>query len=541
MKTPFVPKRLLSLLSSTLVCLSAGSQAAQGADGLEVPLTSKRPALHSSPVALPWRDIRWPSLDYGRTPLPGGGALYTLQGGGGRKFRIEAVFEIGAYTLPQAQRPLLTAAMDLILLGGAGKRSFEEIRNHAHRNGIQIDTRLTTIGYLRISVSGLAEDFKVGLDLLEDMLLRPRFDRDALELWKQEQVDAFNALLDGSSSAKQARFLDQESARLVFGPDHYYTQALKRVSVRTIQAIENAQVIDVARKLVNRAGLTLVLSGTFSDADTKALLALGGRLPRKEPVAFTWMPPRPVLPSSDRSLGKSAPLRMTIIRKADMTQCNATLRWYFPNAGRMNEMERTRFALLTEIYSSSGGVVGNDRFSKALRADSGLSYSPRAQFDPEALEPNTNVALWRMNFQSANEKIGDAVVLARKTWDDFSTKGITAAELERARVSRMNMMMAREPTIFDKTDAFLDDLLARSVPHPLGLENSLLRLERETNVAALNEALFRLIGGNAIGSLVIMGNPTKEQVEKMKSAAGAELVRDVSFEELVRNLQQGKG
>lgn len=532
-------RTLKQMVSSLLGIVAIGAMPApkaHGSDAVDTPLASQRPTLPSKPVALPWRDIRWPSLDYSRTPIAGGGALYTLPGGGGRKFRIEAVFEIGAYTLPQAQRPLLTAAMDLILLGGAGKRSFEEIRNHAHRNGIQIDTRLTTIGYLRISVSGLTEDFKVGLELLEDMLLKPRFDRDALALWKQEQVDAFNALLDGSSAAKQSRFLEQESARLIFGSDHYYTQALKRVSVRTIQSIENAQVIEVANKLVNRAGLTMVLSGTFSEADAKALHALGTRLPRKEPVVLSWMPPRPKFPTPH----KRFPLRMTIVRKADMTQCNATLRWYFPNAGRLNEMERTRFAILREIFSSSGGVIGNDRFSKALRADSGLSYSPRAHFDGEAMEPSTNVAMWRMNFQSPNEKIGDAVTLARKTWDDFITKGVTADELERARVSRMNMMMAAEPTVFDKTDLFLDDLLSRSVTHPLGLENTLMRLERETNVAAVNEALFRMAEGNAIGALVIFGNPTKEQVEKIKSAAGAELVRDVSFEELVRNLQQGK-
>ena len=108
-------------------------------------------------------------------------------------------------------------------------------------------------------MSGLAEDFRTGLDLLEDMLLRPRFDRDALELWKQVQVDSFNALLDASSSGKQARFMEQESARHVFGPDHYYAQSLKRASPRTIAAIDNGEVIALAGQLINRAGLTLML------------------------------------------------------------------------------------------------------------------------------------------------------------------------------------------------------------------------------------------------------------------------------------------
>jgi hypothetical protein len=244
------------------------------------------------------------------------------------------------------------------------------------------------------------------------------------------------------------------------------------------------------------------------------------------------MPERPAV-----SPGK---LRVAVIRKADMTQCNVSLRWYFPNAGRMNELERTRFSILREVFSSTGGVVGNDRFSKALRADTGLSYSPRADFDNEALEPNTNVAMWRMNFQSANERVGDAVVLARKTWDDFASKGISAAELDRARVARMNALMAQEPTVFDKADMFLDDVLSRVVPNALGLENALLRLERETAPAAVNEALLRLVRGGAVGSLVIMGNPPKAQMEKILALPGVEFVRDVPFDDVVRDLQRGR-
>ena len=119
-------------------------------------------------------------------------------------------------------------------------------------------------------------------------------------------------------------------------------------------------------------------------------------------------------------------------------------------------------------------------------------------------------------------------------------RAVSAEELERARISRMNTMMAQEPTIFDKTDMFLDDVLARVVPSAIGLENVLLRLERETDVARTNAALAQLTAGGAIGSLVIMGNPTKEQVEALRAAGDVEIVRDVPFAELVRNLQQGK-
>ena len=100
-------------ISSLALSLGAiQSVATAQPDGSGAPLSSQRPTTIAKPVALPWRDIAWPSLDYHRTPIAGGGALYSLLGQSGRKFRIDAVFEIGAYTLPQTKRPLLNAAMD---------------------------------------------------------------------------------------------------------------------------------------------------------------------------------------------------------------------------------------------------------------------------------------------------------------------------------------------------------------------------------------------------------------------------------------------
>jgi len=522
------------LLAISLASCFASPSIAQAQVEAPTALVSNRPATAAKPVALPWRDIRWPSLDYMRQAIPGGGALYTLKGLTGRKFRIDAVFEIGSFTLPREKRPLLGAAIDLLLLGGAGKRSFEQIQTYVLEHGVQIDTRLTNLGYLRVSVSGLSEDFDIGLEVLEDLLLRPRFDRDALEQWKQEQMDSFSALLDGSSSSKQARFMEQEVARLVFGPDHYYSQQLRRSSRRTTRAITNEDVMAVSKRLINRAGLTMLLSGSFTSEQQAKVHTLGTRLPRKDPEAFTWMPDRPKVEAP------GAKVRATVIRKTDMAQCNVILRHYAVGVGRLNELERTQVALLREIFSSSGGVVGNDRFSRALRAESGLSYSPSASFDGEAMEPNTNVALWRLAFQSPNEKVGEAVAIARQTWKTFVAKGIAADELERARVSRMNMMMAQEPTIFDKADGLLEDLLARQVPSAIGLENNLLRLERETNVAAVNGTLTRLAREDGISALVIMGNPPADQLARLKDTGEIDIVKEVKFEDLVRELQDTK-
>jgi zinc protease len=498
-------------------------------------LGSVRPKANALPLALPWRDIAWPTLDYNRRAIPGGGGLYTLPSPAGRKFRIDAVFETGTFTLEPGKRTHLNAAMDLILLGGAGQRSFEQIQNYVLENGLRIDTTLTDLGSLRITVTGLSEDFSIGLSLLEDMLLRPRFDRDALELWKQEQVESFHAMLDASTNTRQQRFVEQESAKLVFGPEHYYSKAMERVSEPVIKSLKREDVIAITQKLINRAGMTLLLSGKFTSENVDKLSQLSSKIPRKSPMPVRWLPPRP---ASQPSLQGKIP--MMILRKADMSQANISLRFYFPEAGRWNVLERTRLMLLSEIFSSSGGAVGNDRFSKALRAESGLSYSPFAFVQTEVMEPNTNVTLWSLNFQADNSKVGEALILALKTWNEFVNQGISQEELDRVRISQMNALMAQESTIFDRADSFLQDITSRMVPRSSEAEDALSRLELETDMSAVNATLKQLAKGAVAPGIVVMGNPTPEQFAPLFAQGQVVFVRDEPFEKIVAALRGGK-
>ena len=507
--------------------LSASQAWAQSSGSSAV--TNVRPNVKTKPVPLNWRSIVWPSLDYSRVPVSGGGGLYTLPGSSGKKLRIDLLFETGVYSLPRGKRPTVGAAVDLFLQGGIGTRNFEELQQYLLENGISVSTRLSAVGYFIVTVESLTEDFPVALNVVRDLVLRPRFDRDALDLWKQERGDDFQSLLDASNSRKQNRFLEQEAMRLAFGPEHYFAQSLQRASKKSIDAISNSDVRQVARSLINRTGLNAVLSGAFSASQRDALQKLLVQIPRTEPATYRWLPER-----SRKETGNK--LRVAIIQKNDMSQAALSLRYYFPSIGKLNRLERTRFSILREVFSASGGVVGNDRFSKAMRGDSGISYSPYASFDPDALDPNTNMALWRMNFQAPNERLAESILLARKTWTEFATQGITPEELENARTSRMNTTLATENTIFDKADEFIDDLTARTLPNSIALEMSLVRLEQERSVADVNNTLLQITSAGTVPVLVIMGNPTPEMIADIRKIPDVQVDKIVKFADLAAEL-----
>jgi hypothetical protein len=97
----------------------------------------------------------------------------------------------------------------------------------------------------------------------------------------------------------------------------------------------------IAGLLINRTGLNTVLSGNITSQQEQKVLQLLRKIPRLTPVTYTWLPERVKTPESGK-------LRMAIIRKPDLSQATLTLRYYLPNIGKMNRIERTRMTLLRE-------------------------------------------------------------------------------------------------------------------------------------------------------------------------------------------------
>jgi hypothetical protein len=125
--------------------------------------------------------------------------------------------------------------------------------------------------------------------------------------------------------------------------------------------------------------------------------------------------------------------------------------------------EEIEYDLLEDVFSSSGGIVGNDRFSKALRADSGISYSPHASFHHHLLHPNTNISSFFMSFQTPNNRLVEGIQLAEKTWNHFRKNGITQDELEFTKISSMNRLLGVELTIFDKSNILQNEIRSNQI------------------------------------------------------------------------------
>lgn len=473
-------------------------------------LKSARPVVAAKPILLDWKSLTWETTDYDLVSVEGGASLYTFPSQDSSRFQITLIFPQSMYAFSRQDQTVFRATSDLWILGGFGNLNFEQIQNYLTTYSIDLQTKVNAYGQIEITASGMSEDFSRTLDLLYAMLLKPKFDRSAIDIWKAQSKNAFTNLLESNTLEKQMRFLDAQASKMVFGKDHVLAQSIARLSDDQTNQITQDQVKDVYSALINRYGMMVFLSGQFSSKSVSDLKQMLKSIPRKAPVACAWLPLR-------KMVAKPNQFNVSLIEKNDMTQSNVIMRFYFPNLGKLNPVEKTQYALLQEIFSSSGGVVGNDRFSKALRADSGISYAPHAFWKEEPLYPNTNVSYFQMSFQSPNERLAEAVKLAQQTWDDFVQKGISMDELNAARSAMINRLLTTEWTVFDRSAQAALKLARSEVPARSPVEEEIVRLDALRDVTSLNELLKSWSLQDKVPVVVIMGKAEPKQSQELKS------------------------
>ena len=254
------------------------------------------------------------------------------------------------------------------------------------------------------------------------------------------------------------------------------------------------------------------------------------KIPSETPLVIKWLPERSQVKASAKVL-------VSLIKKSDMKQSSLIFRAFFTHLGKLNTLEKIKMHLLSNVFSSQAGVVGSDRFSTALRVDSGLSYAPYAYFADNILYPNTNLGSFNLFFQSPDDRLFEAIDIAYKSWSKFINKGITEDELNRTRISLMNQMLAQEETIFDKSQNMISYLLLGKTPDVSSRETALSYLENLKDLSEINSTLFNITHYSTVPVLAIMGNPGKDMIKKIQNDSRFELVRENDFEAIVNKLK----
>ena len=316
---------------------------------------------------------------------------------------FNAVVRGGALTDPEDRLGTATLLAGL-LEKGAGARDANAFAEAVASVGGSIETGTSTES---ISVSGsfLARDQKLMVELLADVLQRPRLEEAQFEALRDRYIEFIRAAKDSDRSSLTSIY----GAASLFGA-HPYGRPVGG-SEASLAAIKHSDVQRYYQDHVGADRVIIAVAGDFKSAQLKSLLSRAFSNWRK---AGQPMPsvPKPTEVSTRRVLLIDAP--------------DAVQSYFWVGNASVAKRDPRRAPL--DIVNTLFGGRFTSMLNTELRIKSGLSYGASSRFDRMA-----DGGSWEFGSFTRTEKTVEAIDLAFATLDKLHAGTIDDAQLESAK------------------------------------------------------------------------------------------------------------
>ena len=242
------------------------------------------PAAQSQSIPDHPRDLVFEGLSFDppdpaahRHELSNGAVVYIVPDRALPLVSVSVLVRTGAYLEPDEKAGLAALTGSQMRSGGAGALAPAAFDEEAAFLAAELSSGIgDTSG--RAGVNSLTKDLDASLDLLFDMLRRPRFDPDRLDLAKSQVLQRMERRNDSTQSIEA-----REWPRLLRGGEHFTTTPSTQAS---IDAITRDDLVAFHRQYYHPGNFIFAVSGDVEPADL--LARLESRLaewPAREPVS----------------------------------------------------------------------------------------------------------------------------------------------------------------------------------------------------------------------------------------------------------------
>lgn len=364
-------------------------------------------------AANPWEKIKVPPLNefqlpaYERVELPSGMVLYLAEDHFLPMVELSATIRAGSVYEPADMVGLAAMTGSVLRTGGAGDRSGDEIDFLVESRGINVETWISqTTGGAYLSV--LEEDVDLGLGLLADILMRPQFAEDKIDLAKEEQKASIARRNDEPMSIAM-----REGMKVLFGPEH---PLARHTEYETIAAVTRADMVSFHDAFFHADRTYLVVVGDFTAQDMAA---------RIEKVFADW--PQSTMPMPPDVTIDTLPRTVNAVSKDDLTQSTLIL----GHRGIRND--DPNYAGIVVANEILGGGFSSRLFNE-VRSKRGWAYSVGSQAGTGWQYPGMFLA-FTMTKNSTVQQSADAILAEI---DRMVKEPVSPAELQKARDSILN-------------------------------------------------------------------------------------------------------
>lgn len=291
--------------------------------------------------------------------------------------------------------------------GGAGDRSPEALDEYLDALAADVSSSMGTYS-AQLDLSLRAEDLSAGLNVLGDLLLRPGFDSDRLELARLQAQEHLRRQNDNPRSISRRLLMK------ALYPDHYLGRTATEPS---LASITRQDLVDFHETYFAPNNLWLAVSGDFDrDALLKQLNQELGRWPQAD------VPEQTLLPVNAPAAG------LVQVASKDLPQTSIVI----GDLGLSKE-DPDQYAVRVLNYILGGGGF-NSRMMREIRSNRGLAYSAYSYFQVGRRLPGPFVA----GTETKNISVLPAIRLTREIMNDLRTRPVTEEELQLAKESQIN-------------------------------------------------------------------------------------------------------
>ena len=430
-------------IAIALPVLAAGVAAAQSAP--EGPIPARPELLRFEPLAFAAPDREGRRFELGR-----GAVAYMEPDRTLPLVEITVAARVGAFLDPPGREGLARLTGTLMRRGGTERLSPEELDRRVDDLGATLDVRFGTLrGGATLDATRWTLD--QALDLLFDVLARPRFDSGRLATARDELVQVMRR-----RNANPLDLLEREWAWLLFGTEHVSTRPPTPAAAT---AIAREDLVAFHRRYLRPEALIFAVSGDF---EPEAMArALAGRLegwPEPDPAGDLGEVAGGAGPSPPADWPPSSAHRPPAglwLAPAETPQAKVLLGHPAPLEASWSVAERAHLDLMSEILGGDGAV---SRIVGRLRTAEGLVYRAAASYDSEPPWPEG----LRVFFETRTDGVPRALELAREEIERLRRQPVHPRELQVARET----VIGRLRTSFDTARGVagylaLDELLGR--------------------------------------------------------------------------------
>lgn len=428
--------------------------------------------LPSHPDQLRFAPLTFQVPEVARQTLSNGIRLYLKEDTELPLVSLTAVLEGGSLQDPPERAGLADLYATLLRTGGAGELSPGEL--DARLEFYAIDLGISAETYtVTLNMSLRSADLEVGLAILADILRRPGFAADRLELARQQEIEAVRRARDVPSVVAR-----QALSRALY-PDH----PLGRIpDPDSLGRITRDDLLAFHRRVAVPDNLWLAVTG---DIRSSALSDRLNDLFSDWPPAGRSVPPVPALSDAPQPgvlwAQKEIPQTTILFGEIGVSKDNPDL----PALRVMN-------------YLLGGGGF-NSRMMREIRSNRGLAYSVYSYYQPGRRLPGLFIA----GAETKTDSVAEVVDLMRRLMMQLRDEPVSQAELELARESLVNSFVF---AFEDNHDVVTQSLRLDLFDYPPGyLENYRAR------IAAVSAADVQRVAGTYLDPrrqvLVLVGNP----------------------------------